>query len=273
MESSKMTADSNARARWDAMRDMLAARYANAAEAYVAMGGRAGGEISLLQLERSLQDLNTRVLGLRRGASGGRSIDVHAVLADVESAYQSGINFQQFATALAWEDKGLQVLRSKEMIASRVLAGAPGSALRASRENDFPSAPRTVGSADRLAKRPSSPARSPATRSPATGDGDADQRSMAFPDWQGKKWSTSKAPPAHVMQQQRRATALHAGSSSLFFTRACLPRAIFCFLLTCVRPVSCEPGQECETAQEHGSETENGRDRGCRGQDEDAGAD
>jgi hypothetical protein len=211
MESSKMTADSNARARWDALRDMLAARYANAAEAYVAMGGRAGGEISLLQLERSLQDLNTRVLGLRRGASGGRSIDVHAVLADVESAYQSGINFQQFATALAWEDKAPQVLRSKEMIASRVLAGAPGSALRASRENDPPSAPRTAGSADRLAKRPSSPA-----RSPATGDGAADQRSMAFPDWQGKKWSTSKAPPAHVMQQQRRATALHAGSSSPF---------------------------------------------------------
>jgi hypothetical protein len=234
MESSKMTADSNARARWDAMRDMLAARYANAAEAYVAMGGRAGGEISLLQLERSLQDLNARVLGLRRGASGSQSVDVHAILADVESAYQSGINFQQFATALAWEDKAPQVLRSKEMMASRVLAGAPGSALRASRENDPPSAPRTAGSAG-LAKRPSSPARSPATRSTENGEGTAGTRAMAFPDWQGKKWSTSKAPPAHVMQQQRRTTALHAGSSSPFFTRACacLPRAMLFPADTC----------------------------------------
>ena len=109
-----LAADSHSRARWEGLREALAKRYANAAEAYVAMGGRAGGEISLQQLERSLQDLNARVLGLRRGSTAVRSVDVHAILADVERSFQTGINFQQFASALAWEAKGPDVLRSKE---------------------------------------------------------------------------------------------------------------------------------------------------------------
>jgi len=277
MASLQMAADSNSRARWDALRTLLAARYANAAEAYVAMGGRAGGEISLQQLERSLQDLNVRVMGLRRGVSAGRSVDVHAILADVEGAYHSGINFQQFASALAWEDKAPQVLRSKEMIASRVLVGAPGSALRASRENEPPAAPRAAGSADRFAKRPSSPARSPATRSPGTGDDSRDPRSMAFPNWQGKKWSSSKAPPAHFMQQQRRETALHAGDGSVQKAQLRVP-SLLCpagriLLLTRALPLSCEPGQAREAAQEPGVAAEDGRDRGCRGQAGEAGAD
>jgi len=202
---SQPMADSNARARWDNLRGALATRYANAAEAYVAMGGRAGGEISLQQLERTLQDLNARVLGLRRGSTEGRSVDVHALLADVERTFQSGINFQQFAAALAWEDKKPDVLRSREMIASRVMVGAPGSALRMSREQNQGQT-LLAGSV----QRPGSPAtRSPATRSPGVDDGSRDR--LLFPDWKGKKWTGSKAPPAHFMQQQRRTAALHAG--------------------------------------------------------------
>ena len=199
-------ADSNARARWDALRAALAMRYANVAEAYVAMGGRAGGEISLQQLERSLQDLNGRVLGLRRGSSA-KIVDVHGILADVERTFGSGVNFQQFSQQLAWEDKKADVLRSKEMIASRVLVGAPGSALRMSRENENPTLPPSLGSAERFAKKPVSPA----TRSPGSMGDYRDPRSLLFPDWKGKKWSSSKAPPAHFMQQQRRTTALHSG--------------------------------------------------------------
>ena len=224
MASSQPMADSNARVRWDALRGALAARYANAAEAYVAMGGRAGGELSLLQLERSLQDLNARVLGLRRGAVAKQSVDVHGILSDVESAFQSGINFQQFASSLAWEDKKPEVLKSREMIAGRVLAGSPASALRMSRENENPALPRV--SAAGSMKRPGSPSMrsvggSPATRKPD--DAYRDARSWAFPDWKGKKWTGSQAPPAHFLQEQRRKVALHSGHpsllSSFFFTK------------------------------------------------------
>ena len=208
---SQPMADSNARTRWDNLRGALATRYANAAEAYVAMGGRAGGEISLQQLERTLQDLNARILGLRRGSAEGRSVDVHALLADVERTFQSGINFQQFAAALAWEDKKPDVMRSREMIASRVMVGAPGSALRMSREqNQGQTLPAGVQRPGSSVQRPGSPAtRSPATRSPGADDGSRDR--LLFPDWKGKKWTGSKAPPAHFMQQQRRTAALHAG--------------------------------------------------------------
>jgi len=215
MLASQPISDSHARARWEALREALAKRYANAAEAYVAMGGRAGGEISLQQLERSLQDLNARVLGLRRGSTSVRSVDVHAILADVERSFQSGISFQQFASALSWEDKKSDVIRSKEMIASRVLVGAPGAALRMSRENDHPAAER---GAQPSAKRPASLA----ARSPV-GEGARDPRSLVFPDWKGKKWTGSRVPPAHFMQQQRRATALHSGTCATHLCCSCPP--------------------------------------------------
>jgi hypothetical protein len=206
--------DLNAVARWDSLRGALAMRYANAAEAYVALGGRAGGEISLLQLERSLQDLNAKVLGLRRGATPKQSVDVHGILSDVESNFKSGLNFQQFAAALMWEDKKAEVIRTKEISASRILVGAPGSALRTSRENESPGFIRAGAAGS--AKRPGSPAHrssvgNPATQPPAESHRDA--RSLVFPDWKGKKWTGSKAPPAHIMQDQRRKVALHAAVS------------------------------------------------------------
>ena len=199
-----LAADSHSRARWEGLREALAKRYANAAEAYVAMGGRAGGEISLQQLERSLQDLNARVLGLRRGSTAVRSVDVHAILADVERSFQTGINFQQFASALAWEAKGPDVLRSKDMIASRVLVGAPGAALRLSRENEHPAASRGAHTATKRTT-------TPGPTSPLGTEGARDPRSLLFPEWKGKKWTGSRAPPAHFIQQQKRATALHSG--------------------------------------------------------------
>ncbi|MGB1600837.1 MAG: hypothetical protein ACPIOQ_49315, partial [Promethearchaeia archaeon] len=114
MGAQKLTEDANARMRWSTLQAALATRYANAAEAYIAMGGRAGGELSSQQLERSLQDLNGRVLGLRRGAVPARTVDVHGILADVESAFPSGISFQNFATVLSWEDRKQETLRTKE---------------------------------------------------------------------------------------------------------------------------------------------------------------
>ena len=187
-------ADSSSRVRWDSLRGTLAKRYANAAEAYVAMGGRAGGELSLQQLERSLQDLNGRVLGLRRGAAPVQTVDVHGILADVEKSFQSGMNYQQFAAALKWEEKQPEVLRSKDMT-SRVMVGAPGASLR----------PKPVLTALRGSNAQPLNQNSP--------DAYRDPRSFQFADWKGKKWTGSRAPSANFMQQQRRKTAVHAAAS------------------------------------------------------------
>ena len=208
MGAQKLTEDANARMRWSTLQAALATRYANAAEAYIAMGGRAGGELSSQQLERSLQDLNGRVLGLRRGAVPARTVDVHGILADVESAFPSGISFQNFATVLSWEDRKQETLRTKEILASRVMAGAPAAAIRTSRENESP-----------LVRGPAKVQ----VGSQNTSGGQGDQRSMLFPEWKGKKWTGSRAPATHLMQQQRKKALANAavgtGTSGMLLRR------------------------------------------------------
>lgn len=68
-----------------------ACRYQSAAEAFVALGGRPGFLLSSSDIQKALRELSNKA----RQAKPAVMIDVHALMSDIERAYEGGLTFTQ----------------------------------------------------------------------------------------------------------------------------------------------------------------------------------
>ncbi len=69
----------------------VANRYQSAAEAFVALGGRAGFVLSNAAFHKSLRELSSKT----RQAKPAVILDVHGIMSDVERDFEGGFTFSQ----------------------------------------------------------------------------------------------------------------------------------------------------------------------------------
>ncbi len=74
-------------------------RYATAAEAFVALGGRAGFVLSQAELQKSLRELSVKA----RQATPAVILDLHGLMSDVESDFEGGLTFSQARLRFPWQ--------------------------------------------------------------------------------------------------------------------------------------------------------------------------
>ena len=205
--------------RWRKLQRVLAQRYANPAEAFVAFGGRMGYELRSGEFERALRDVGAR----ERTISGSGAVDVHGLMSDFENHFPRGMLWEQFVAALKWEDgdSAPSVAKPKKSV---VIPSFPSSTFRAAQSTQ-PAALRASGalmqggavSALRQSRDQGAARASQQPPKPAQYVGVDDGTRL------GASWTRGQGPPPNWMVRQRQVAASNA--TPLAGGRQLAPRA------------------------------------------------